>query len=100
MSKAPIEESDVKSESSKQLLEQIKGLLVLQLRKSGVDDTAIGNVIGLKAKSVRNRYPLTKKETDEAPQAGARSDAGTPTSTKQEPLFTARPSNPDGQEPK
>jgi hypothetical protein len=65
MSKTPTEESDIKSETSRQLLEQIKGLLVLQLRKAGVDDTGIGNVIGLKAKTVRNRYPLNKKKTED-----------------------------------
>jgi hypothetical protein len=67
VSKESTDEVEIHEKPSKQLLEQIKGLLVLQLRQGKVDDTAIGNIIGLKAKSVRNRYPLTKKEAEESP---------------------------------
>jgi hypothetical protein len=63
-------EDELHEDSVKRLLEQIKGLLILQLRNSKVDDSAIGNIIGTKAKSVRNRYPLTKTEKEEQ-QSGA-----------------------------
>lgn len=65
MPNAETEEESIQEIEVKELLNQIKDLLVLQLRHAEVDDSAIGNIIGVKAKTVRNRYPLTKKETEE-----------------------------------
>jgi len=76
-------EESLGKESSRKLLEQIRSLLVLQLRNSKVDDTAIGNILGIKAKSVRNRYPLTKSEKEDqignkvSPNANVPKDSNT-----------------------
>lgn len=52
-------------DSVKETLDQIRDLLVLQLRSAKVDDSAIGHVLGVKAKTVKNKCPLTKTEREE-----------------------------------
>lgn len=53
-------------EDSVELLRQIRDLLVLQLRQSGVHPAIIGKFIGNVAeKTVRNRYPIGQiRETE------------------------------------
>lgn len=45
--------------------------MILQLRQSGVSPEAIGKVLGVTAKSIRNRYPIGKvkgESTEEEPE--------------------------------
>ncbi len=50
----------------KELLREIRDLLILQLRVSGASSDSIGNVVGLTGKSIRNRYPLRRERLSNA----------------------------------
>jgi len=42
-------------------LESIKKLLVLQLRSQGVPVEAIAKALGVKAKTIKNQFPMGKR---------------------------------------
>jgi len=45
-------------------LESIKNLLIISLLKSGVKAEAIEDATGIKAKTIRNKFPLKKILSD------------------------------------
>ena len=47
-------------------LTEIRDLLVLSLRQSGVPAGTIGKVLGISAKTVMNRYPMKGAKAEEA----------------------------------
>lgn len=57
------------NESEAKLLEEIRDLLVLELRSAGVSSDAIGRVLGVTAKSVRNQYPIGKVKGESSEEA-------------------------------
>lgn len=60
-------------EDTGKLLKELRDLMILQLRQSGVPAGAIGKVLGLSAKSIQNRYSIgkAKGETTEALSEGS-----------------------------
>jgi hypothetical protein len=66
------------SKETNKLLEQLRDLMVLQLRQAKVPTEAIGRALGISAKSVRNQYPLGKAKgevEEEKPQEVQGSDS-------------------------
>ncbi len=58
-------------DESKLLLKQIRDLLTLQSRQAGVPVEAIGRVLDLSPKSVRNQYPLGKNKGEPTSEVDA-----------------------------
>lgn len=56
---------DSESKSAEKLLKQIRDLMVLQLRQTKVPTEAIGNILGISAKTVRNTYPIGKGKSED-----------------------------------
>jgi len=52
--------------TERDLLEQIRDLLAIQLRNSGVATDTLARVLNISPKTVRNKYPLgrEKEETE------------------------------------
>lgn len=52
----------VKKKSEKELLEDIKKLIILQLLKSGASKEEIGGILGVSYKTIERMMPKSKKE--------------------------------------
>ncbi|MDG6916953.1 MAG: hypothetical protein JRM85_05090 [Nitrososphaerota archaeon] len=64
------------SENNERTLKELRDLMILQLRQSGVSPEAIGKVLGVTAKSIRNRYPIGKVK-GESTEEGSEPSGGT-----------------------